>query len=110
MNLKDMREAVKARQARIKDLREEMRVEKYEMKCLRETLASERKIAMQVKADQKALVAQKRAAKKAERIAKMEAKIAAMKNPVGVAAKKAAQKPSLVRSYDRKAAEQLLTM
>lgn len=96
MNLKQMREAVKARQTRVKDLREEIRVEQFELKCLREALVSERKIAKQFKADQKALVAQKRAETKAERIAKMEAKLAALKNPVGTAAKKAARRPSKV--------------
>ena len=34
-----------------------------------------------------------RAAKKAVRIAKLEAKLASLKNPVGVAARKAAKKP-----------------
>jgi hypothetical protein len=37
-----------------------------------------------------------RAAKKAERIAKLEAKLSALKNPVGTAARKAAKKPSNV--------------
>jgi len=37
-----------------------------------------------------------RAAKKAARIAKLEAKLAALKNPVGTAARKAAKKPSAV--------------
>ena len=37
-----------------------------------------------------------RAAKKAARIAKLEAKLSALKNPVGVAARKAAKKPSNV--------------
>ena len=38
-----------------------------------------------------------RAAKKAERIAKLEAKLAAMKNPVGTAAKKAAKKSKTIK-------------
>ena len=37
-----------------------------------------------------------RAAKKAARIAKLEAKLVALKNPVGTAARKAAKKPSNV--------------
>ena len=37
-----------------------------------------------------------RAAKKADRIAKLEAKLAALKNPVGTAARKANMKPSTV--------------
>ena len=37
-----------------------------------------------------------RATKKAARIAKLEAKLVALKNPVGVAARKAAKKPSNV--------------
>ena len=37
-----------------------------------------------------------RAAKKAERIAKLEAKLASLKNPVGTAARKANKKPSNV--------------
>ena len=51
----------------------------------------------------KADVAAIKAAKKAEKIAALEAKLAAMKNPVGIKAAKANRKPG--RAYTVKVAE-----
>ena len=80
MTLAQKREAVKALRASIKE-------ESTVRKMARED-AKKQKAAAQA--------AKKAAAffKRAERIKKMEAKLAALKNPVGAAAKKAAKKPS----------------
>lgn len=73
------------------------------VKFLRAAIKEEAIIRKQVRADAKAAKIAARAekvaareAKKAERIAKLEAKLSALKNPVGTAARKAAKKPSKV--------------
>ena len=50
--------------------------------------------------NEKATKAALRDAKKAERILKLEAKIEALKNPVGTKARKAAKKPSAVKTFN----------
>ena len=73
----------------VKRLRTVVKAERIELKAQREKMKVERIAAREVKA-------QIREAKKAERIAKLEAKLQAMKNPVGTKAIKANKKPGAV--------------
>ena len=84
--IKQRREMISVERDVIKGLREDlfkirraMNQARLNIKMHQEVLADERKYARIVKQDQRALLAQKRAEKRAERIAKMEARLASLK-------------------------------
>ena len=86
ITLKQRREMISVERDVIKGLREDlfnirraMNQARLNIKMHQEVLADERKYARIVKQDQRALLAQKRAEKRAERIAKMEARLASLK-------------------------------
>lgn len=86
ITLKQRREMVQVERDVMKGLREDLRKiraamnqSRLNIKMHQEVLADERKFARIVKQDQRALRAKQRAEKRAAQIAKMEAKIAALK-------------------------------
>ena len=85
----DLSVTLKIVQSEIKTLREKAAKVRAAIKVARSNAKTEKTISRQAK---KNVAAQKKAA----RIAKLEAKLAAMKNPVGTLAIKAAKKPSKV--------------
>ena len=91
--LKDIKDAGKRAQSQLK---KDVASIRNVMKTLRENVktdkSDDRFYRKQVIADRK----MERAAAKATRIAAMEEKLEALKNPVGIKAKKAAKKPSKV--------------
>lgn len=93
---------------RLAAAREAVTLEKRLVAEAAAALKMERTFVKTVNADAKAAKTATRLAKKAERIAVLEAKLNALKNPVGIKAKKAAKKPSPVRTYNRAAAEATL--
>lgn len=100
--LREKRALLKTLRAEVTDLAVKVKSEKENQRALKEAM----KVA---KATDRAEKARLREVKKAERIAKLEAKLQALKvGKTGTAAKKAARKPGPVRTYDRKAAEQLM--
>jgi hypothetical protein len=81
--LAEKREALKTLRYEIKTLSENIKRDKLEAKVLRDYNKTQKAIARDMK--------------KAERIAKLEAKLSALKTPpVGAAARKASKKPSAV--------------
>ena len=80
----------------IKALRESIKSEVASRKAARETAKSQKALAKTARAAVKAEKAEERAAKKAAKIIALEAKLNALKNPVGTAARKANKKPSKV--------------
>jgi hypothetical protein len=97
MTLNQMRAAVKTQRAEIAALRNTLKAHIAGLKTLRADIKSEVSINRVVKEDARRLVREQREAKKAERIAKLEAKILAMKSPK--ATRKANKKASEVRVY-----------
>ena len=85
----DKKAAIAVLKTEIADIRAAVKTARLEAKANRAATVAANKIAKENKAFD-------RAAKKAARIAKLEAKLIAMKNPVGRLAIKAAKKPSKV--------------
>ena len=85
----DKKAAIAVLKNEIAEIRATAKAARLEAKANRAASVAARKIAKENKAFD-------RAAKKAARIAKLEAKLMAMKNPVGRLAIKAAKKPSKV--------------
>ena len=86
ISLKQRREMIQVERDVIKGLREDLfrirralNQSRLNIKMHQEVLADERKFARIVKQDQRALRAQKRAEKRAAQIAKMEARLQALK-------------------------------
>lgn len=104
--IKDLRESVALAKARLAVARQVVMAEKYMLNKAREDLKAELDFNKRAKAAMKADVAAIKAAKKAEKIAALEAKLMALKNPVGTKALKANRKPG--RAYSVKAAEATL--
>ena len=86
----DKKAAIAVLKNEIAEIRATAKAARLEAKANRAASVAARKIAKENKAFD-------RAAKKAARIAKLEAKLMAMKNPVGRLAIKAAKKPSKVK-------------
>jgi hypothetical protein len=86
----DKKAAIAVLKTEIATIRAAAKTARLEAKANRAATVAARKIAKENKAFD-------RAAKKAARIAKLEAKLMAMKNPVGRLAIKAAKKPSKVK-------------
>jgi len=78
---------------------EALRVAKYEVKTLRENIKAEKVLNRQVKADAKVATNAARKQRIADKIAKAEVRLAALKakqNPVGIVAKRQARKAGKV--------------
>lgn len=95
--IKALREEVALAKARLVAAREAVALEKRLVAEARAALKMEIGFNKRAKAAIKADLAALKATKKAERIAKLEAKLLAMKNPVGVKAVRANRKPSAVK-------------
>jgi hypothetical protein len=102
--MKTLREEVKTDKSRdrfyrkqvIADRKMERAAAKAQKVSARVEKRGQRVLAMSARLNEKSEKRAFRAAAKATRIAAMEAKLQALKNPVGIAAKKAAKKPSKV--------------
>ena len=78
---------------------EDLRIAKYEIKTLRENIKAEKLLVCQVKADAKIATNAARKQRIADKIAKAEVRLAALKakqNPVGIVAKRRSRKASKV--------------
>jgi hypothetical protein len=78
---------------------EDLRIAKYEIKTLRENIKAEKLLVCQVKADAKIATDGARKQRIADKIAKAEVRLAALKakqNPVGIVAKRQSRKASKV--------------
>ena len=78
---------------------EDLRIAKYEIKTLRENIKAEKLLVCQVKADAKIATDIARKQRIADKIAKAEVRLAALKakqNPVGIVAKRQSRKASKV--------------
>lgn len=93
-SVKALREEVALAKARLNSAREEVALQKRLLAEAKSALKMEVGFNKRAKAAVKADAAAARAAKKADRIAKLEAKLLAMKSPVGVKAIRAARRPS----------------
>ena len=95
--IKTLRENVKTDKTNFKIARKVAAAKiKAEKKDARAMKANQRRINKALKADARIQKAAERAAKKAARIDAIQAKLDALKNPIGIHAKKAAKKPSKV--------------
>ena len=100
-------ESKKEELANAKALVASLRKELADIRAMRKTARAEIKAK---KAAAKETAAADRAAKKAARIAKLEAKLEAMKNPVGTKARKANKTPSKVKVFKGAAAAAVLSV
>ena len=97
MTLNQMRAAVKTQRAEIVALRNTLKAHVAGLKTLRADIKREVSINRVVKEDARRLKRESREAKKVERIAKLEAKLLALKSPKAV--RKANQKASAVKVF-----------